>query len=259
MPKLQETKIVVFDKNLNRIIQSDPLFEALFVNIYTLTDLNAFLAQNGMLDEGFLKKLSMGGKEHHLCYQSTDLDDTFEFRFFLLSDSWFVVNPAGCYDVHDQLSGLMNEKSILSLLGHEIKRISRNNEKSMAVVIDIRHLKNINEMFGYLAGDYVIKEVSNVLKKNTRGSDAIGRFKGDKFVVVLHQTDAHGTMQYISKLEASLKQINFAFSDMNFDVALKYGVSMCKKDDSVDTLMQRVNKALVKAKKSRTTDIEYLL
>lgn len=59
MPKLQDTKTVVFDKNLNRSIQSDPLFEALFVNIYTLTDLNAFLAQNGILDEGFLTKLSM--------------------------------------------------------------------------------------------------------------------------------------------------------------------------------------------------------
>lgn len=259
MANLQETRTVVFDKNLNRIIHSDPLFEALFVNIYTLTDLNAFLAQNGMLDEVFLNKLSMGGKEYHLCYQSNDLDDTFEFRFFLLADSWTVVNPTGCYDIHDQLTGLMTEKSILALLGQEIKRISRNNEKSMAVVIDIRHLKNINEMFGYLAGDYVIKEVASVLKENTRGSDATGRFKGDKFIVVLHQTDAHGTMQYISKLEESLKQINFAFSDMNFDVGLKYGVSMCKKDDTVSTLMQRVNQALLKAKKSRTTDIEYLL
>lgn len=66
-------------------------------------------------------------------------------------------------------------------------------------------------------------------------------------------------MQYISRLEASLKQINFAFSEMNFDVTLKYGVSMCKKDDTVGTLMQRVNKALTKAKKSRMADIKYLL
>jgi len=259
MPKLQETRTVVFDKNLNRIIHSDPLFEALFENIYTLTDLNAFLAQNGMLDEGFLKKLSMGGKEHHLCYQSTDLDDTFEFRFFLLADSWFVVNPAGCYDIHDQLTGLMTEKSILSLLGHEIKRISRNDENSTAVLIDICHLKNINEMFGYLAGDYVIKEVANVLKDNTRGSDATGRYKGDKFIVVLTQTDAQGTMHYINKFEESLKQISFAFNDMNFDVDLKYGITMCKKDDTAETLIQRAEEALTKAKISRITDIEYLL
>lgn len=259
MPKLQETKTVIFDKNLNRIIHSDPLFEALFENIYTLTDLNVFLAQNGMLDEGFLKKLSLGGKEHHLCYQSIDLDDTFEFHFFLLADSWFVVNPTGCYDIHDQLTGMMTEKSILSFLGHEIKRISRNHENSTAVLIDIRHLKNINEMFGYLAGDYTIKEVSALLRDNTRGSDATGRFKGDKFIVILHQTDAHGTMHYINKFQDSLKQINFAFNEMNFDVELKYGVTMCKKDDTVETLIQRATKALTKAKKSRITDIEYLL
>ncbi len=259
MPKLQETKTVVFDKNLNRIIHSDPLFEALFVNIYTLTDLNAFLAQNGMLDEGFLKKLSMGGKEHHLCYQSVDLDDTFEFRFFLLADSWFVVNPTGCYDLHDQLTGLMTEKSILSFLAHEIKRISRNHEDCTAVLIDIRHLKNVNEMFGYLAGDYVIKEVANLLKENTRGSDATGRFKGDKFIVILNQTDAHGTMHYINKFQDSLKEIAFSFGGMSFDVELKYGVTLCKKDDTVDALIERASKALIKAKKNRIADIEYLL
>ncbi len=140
-----------------------------------------------------------------------------------------------------------------------MKRISRNHENSTAVLIDVRHLKNINEMFGYLAGDYVIKEVANLLKENTRGSDATGRFKGDKFIVILHQTDAHGTMQYINKFEASLQQIDFMFNDLGFDVELKYGVTMCKKDDTVDTLMQRASKALSRAKKSRTTDIEYLL
>jgi PleD family two-component response regulator len=66
-------------------------------------------------------------------------------------------------------------------------------------------------------------------------------------------------MHYINKFQESLKQISFAFNDMNFDVELKYGVTMCKKDEAVDTLVQRVEKALGKAKKSRITDIEYLL
>ncbi|MDF1880362.1 hypothetical protein JHD50_03425 [Sulfurimonas sp. MAG313] len=110
MSKLQEVKTVIFDKNLNKIIQSDPIYEALFENITTLTALNGFLAKNSMLDENFLHKLSMGGKENHLCYKIHDNEDTFEFQFFLLSDSWFVVNPTGCYDLYDQLTGLMTEK-----------------------------------------------------------------------------------------------------------------------------------------------------
>ena len=212
-----------------------------------------------MLDEGFLHKLNMSGKEYHLCYRTRDLDETFEFQFFLLSDSWFVVNPTGCYDLYDQLTGLMTEKNILSLLKHDIKRTMRDKEKSTAILMDIKHLKNINEMFGFLAGDYVLKEVSRVLKENTRGSDALGRFKGDKSLVILHKTDAHGTMQYIQKFEEALKQINFCFNDFNFDVELSYGVTLTKEDDTINDIIDRVHQALTKAKKSHNSHIEYLL
>jgi len=259
LSKLQEVTTVIFDKNLNRIVQSDPLFEALFENIYTLTALNVFLAQNSMLDENFLHKLSMGGKEHHLCYKTEDKNNTFEFKFFLLSDSWFVVNPTGCYDLYDQLTGLMTEKNIMSLLKHEIKRAQRDKSQSTSLILDINHLKNINEMFGYLAGDYVLKEVSRILKKYTRGSDAIGRFKGDKFFVILYKTDAHGTMQYIQKLEEALNAIKFCFNDFNFDVELNYGVTLTKDKDLVHKLIERAHQAVIKAKKSRTSNIEYLL
>lgn len=259
MSKLQEIRTIVFDKNLNRIIKSDPIYEALFENVYTLTALNAFLAQNAMLDEGFLHKLSMSGKEYHLCYQTKDLDETFEFQFFLLANSWFVVNPTGCYDLYDQLTGLMTEKNILSLTQHEIKRAMRDKKHSTSIILDISHLKNINEMFGYLAGDYVIKEVARILNENTRGSDAIGRFKGDKFFILLHQTDSHGTMQYIQKFEESLKKFNFCFNDFNLDVDLYYGVSMSKDNDTIHSLIERAHKALTKAKKSRISNIEFLL
>lgn len=259
MTKPQEVRTVVFDKNLNRIIHSDPLFEALFENIYTLTALNTFLAQNAMLNESFLHKLSMGGKEHHLCYQSKDLEDTFEFSFFLLSDSWLVVNPTGSYDIYDQLTGLLSETNILSLLTREISRTSRDKSSSVAIIIDIDHLKNINEMFGYLAGDYVLKEVSKTLNQNMRGSDATGRFKGDKFIVILYKTDAHGAMQYLKRIEAAFKAIKFNFNDFNFDIGFKYGVTLSKENDSVNTLLERAQEALIKAKKSRMTHIEFLL
>jgi len=259
LSKLQEVKTVIFDKNLNRIVQSDPIFEALFENIYTLTALNAFLAQNSMLDESFLMKLNMSGKEYHLCYKIKDNTDTFEFQFFLLSNSWFVVNPTGCYDLYDQLTNMMTERNIMSLISHEISKTKRDKTQSTAIILDINHLKNINEMFGFLAGDYVLQQVAKVLKENTRTSDAIGRFKGDKFFIILHKTDAHGTMQYIQKFEEALRQHSFCFNDFNFDVDLSYGITLTKEDDTLNALLERTNKALSKAKKSPSSHIEYLL
>lgn len=259
MAKAIEVKTVIFDKNLNRVIQSDPIFEALFENIYSLTELNSFLAQNGMIDQKFIHKLNISGIEHHLCYHTIDNDDTFEFHFFLLSDSWLIINPTGCSDITDRLTGLLNEQNIISLLKHEIKRTQRDKEASTTIIMDIEHLKNINEMFGFIAGDYVLQSVSKILKENTRGSDAVGRYKGDKFIISLHKTDAHGTMQYIRKFEEALKNIDFSFNDFNFDVDVTFGITLCKEDDTATTLLARSTKALTKAKKSRSSHIEFLL
>jgi diguanylate cyclase (GGDEF)-like protein len=249
----------VFDKNSNRITQSDPIFETLFENITELSVLNTFLAQNAMLDEDFLHKLSIDGKEHHLCYQRKDLSESFEFHFFLLSDEWSVINPTGGCDIYDQLTGLRNEKNILSLLKHEINRASRDKNSSATLIIDINHLKNINEMFGYLAGDYVLQEVSKTVMENTRLSDATGRYKGDKLVVLLYKTDAHGAMQYIKRFDERFEQIALSFNGFSFDIEFNFGVTISKEEDTVGTLLERANKALSKAKKSRTTHVEFLL
>jgi len=259
MSKQIEVKTVIFDKILNRVTQPDPIFEALFENIYTLTELNAFLAQNGMIDQKFIHKLNISGIEHHLCYHTIDKDETFEFHFFLLSDAWLIINPTGCSDITDRLTGLLNEQNIISLLKHEIKRAQRDKDATTTVIMDIDHLKNINEMFGFIAGDYVLQSIAKILKENTRGSDAVGRYHGDKFIIALHKTDAHGTMQYIKKFLEALKNINFCFNDFNFDVDVTFGVTLCKEHDTATKLLDRASKALDKAKKSHSTHIEFLL
>jgi len=259
MSKNIEIRTVIFDKNLNRVIEHDPIFEALFENIYALTELNVFLAQNGMIDQKFIHKLNISGIEHHLCYHTIDKDETFEFHFFLLSDSWLIINPTGCSDITDRLTGLLNEQNIISLLKHEIKRTQRDKANTSVLIVDIDHLKNINEMFGFIAGDYVLQSVAKIFKDNTRGSDAVGRYKGDKFIVSLHNTDAHGTMQYIKKFEHALKNIEFCFNDFNFDVDVTFGVTLCKEKDTATTLIQRAMQASNKAKKSHSEHIEFIL
>lgn len=259
MPAVQEVKTVVFDKNSNRIVQSDPLFETIFDNITELSALNTFLAQNSMLDEEFLTRLTVDGKAHHLCYHRNDLAESFEFHFFLLSEEWSIVNPSAACDIYDQLTGLRNEKNILSLLKHEINRAARDKNSSAAVIMDISHLKNINEMFGYLAGDYVLEKVSKTVSSTSRLSDATGRYKGDKFIILLYKTDTHGTMQYLKRFEAKFKQIALCYNGFNFDIEFNYGITLTKENDSVSTLLERANKALGKAKKSRGANIEFLL
>jgi len=259
MAKIHEIRTVIFDKNLNRIIKDDKIFKLLFKNIYTLTELNSFLAQNSMMDKDFLSKLVIKGVPHNLSYSYVDKEDTFEFNFFILSDDWSMINHAGCYDINDRLTGVLTEQNVISLLKHEIKRTIRDKDATTVLVIDIEHLKNINEMFGYLAGDYVLQNVSKVLQENTRGSDALGRYKGDKFIVALHKTDTYGTMQYIKKFETALKDTRFLFNEFDLEINVHFGVTLCEKDDQSCKLLERAEKALNKAKKGHESNVEFIL
>lgn len=253
----QGIRTVVFDKNMNLILRSDPMYQTLFGNIKTLTEFNTFLSKNTMLDESFLNKLQISGKEYHVCYKTVDHAETFEFHFFLLSEEWVIVNPSGRQDIYDKLTGLLTQRSVVSFIAHEIKRSSRDKEVFTAVVIDIAHLKDINEAFGFLAGDSIIKSVAEVLNVNTRGSDSLGRYKGDKFIVILHKTDQVGTLKFIKKFEQSLRKIVFHFEDLKFYVKINYGITSYVEDDNTEFLLNRLQNALTTAKKSSESHIEY--
>lgn len=257
MAQLQKIRSVIFDKNMNRIIRSDPIYESLFVSITTLTALNSLLAKNTMLDQKILSKLKMGGKEYHVCYKCIDLEETFEFHFFLFSDDWIVVNPTGRHDIYDQLTGLLTERSMLSLLKHEIKRTFRNKDVYTALLLDIGHLKDINEMFGYRVGDTILKTVAQTLQSNTRGSDVLGRYKGDKFVVILHKTDMNGAAHYIKKFEAAMHAVKFHFDDLHFHVKINYGLSSSRENETIDSLFERLQGALKQEKENSTSYMEY--
>jgi len=257
MARVQKIIKVVFDKNMNVILRSDPVFTFLFPEILTLTSFNTFLAKNKMLDDTFLTKLNIGGKEHHVCYKCLDLEETFEFDFFLLDDEWMIVNPTGRHDIHDQLTGILTERSLVALLDHEIKSSMRDKDSYTAIIIDIAHLKDINETFGYLAGDTIIKTVSKLLQDSSRGSDPLGRYQGDKFILMLHKTDIAGSMHFIKKFEEVLLVTSFHFSDINFNIKVDYGVTSIQKDETVDTLIQRLQQKLEESKKTSTTQMKY--
>ena len=257
MSKLQDVKTVIFDKNLNLLVKSDPIYTSLFGNITALTEFNSLLAKNEMHGESFLTKLNMSGKEYHVCYKCIDLEETFEFHFFLLSDEWVVVNPSGRYDIHDQLTNLLTERSLLSLVAHELKRTHRNRDLYTALLMDIGHMKDINEMFGYVKGDITIKTVAETLQKITRGSDALGRYQGDKFIVLLHKTDRTGALQYIAKLTKALQKVRFHFDDNVFHAKINYGIASSQENDTVEILLDRLEKSLKSTKKSSSSHIEY--
>jgi len=257
MAKTQKVITVVFDKNMNLLLRTDPVFTFLFPNIDTLTSFNTFLAKNRMREDNFLTKLHIQGKEHHVCYKCIDLHETFEFQFFLLDDDWMIVNPTGRHDIHDQLTGLLTQRSLIALLDHEMKSAIRDKEDYTSLIIDIAHLTDINETFGYLAGDTIIKTLAQLLQDISRSSDPVGRYMGDKFIIMLHKTNLDGAVHFIKKFEKSLLTKRFHFSDIKFNVQVNYALCAITPTLSIDSLIESLQEKLNTAKKTSSLRMEY--
>jgi two-component system, cell cycle response regulator len=86
---------------------------------------------------------------------------------------------------HDALTGVWNRSEILDTLRRELERAGRSKSATGLLMLDIDHFKNINDTYGHLTGDVVLKEVTQRIVKAVRGYDSVGRYGGEEFVIVL--------------------------------------------------------------------------
>jgi two-component system, cell cycle response regulator len=90
---------------------------------------------------------------------------------------------------HDVLTGLWNRGAVMDLLHHELDRSKRANAPTAVLMLDLDHFKKINDTYGHLAGDAVLKEAARRLTQSIRSYDSAGRYGGEEFLVVLPGCD----------------------------------------------------------------------
>ncbi len=86
---------------------------------------------------------------------------------------------------HDALTGIWNRSEILETLRRELERAARSRSATGLLMLDIDHFKKINDTYGHLTGDFVLKEVTQRIIQAVRGYDSVGRYGGEEFVIVL--------------------------------------------------------------------------
>ncbi len=106
--------------------------------------------------------------------------------------------------IYDGLTGLHNQTYFKKFLEMEIKRAERQRYPLGLMIIDIDDFKNINDRFGHLAGDLIIKALAQLIKKNIREIDLSARYGGDEFVVILPYTDQNETVQIIERIQKAV-------------------------------------------------------
>jgi len=131
---------------------------------------------------------------------------------------------------------------------YEIASKAYHESKNIAVyMIDIDNFKAINDTYGHIVGDYAIKELANILKKNTKGKDIVARFGGDEFCVLLRDIDEQNTKLLLDKLKKEVEKNSFYINQTPINFTITVGVTT-NKHNSLEEMISFADLELLKAK-----------
>jgi len=149
--------------------------------------------------------------------------------------------------ITDSITGLYNHFFIISRLEEELIRSERYHAQVSVIILDVDHFKKINDTYGHLMGDAVLKQVSQVIKSQCRTVDKIGRYGGDEFLIILPETSLENATKLASRLLDGIQKLRF---DLPIQVTISQGVAQFEPGETTNALIGRADGNLYTAKHS---------
>ncbi len=147
----------------------------------------------------------------------------------------------------DELTGLYNFRHFQRVLQAEYKRAMRYKQKFAIVFMDLDNLKHINDHFGHLEGDEVLRQVSSIIANQKRCEDIVCRYGGDEFVFLLPQTVGEGSYIFVDRLRSRIEDY---FRSSHYSVTVSAGIAEYPEDsEDLSMLLEHADVALYEAKK----------
>ncbi|MEH6491710.1 GGDEF domain-containing protein [Halopseudomonas sp.] len=148
----------------------------------------------------------------------------------------------------DSLTGLSNRAGLQKRMDEEYDRWQRYGGQLLLVVLDVDHFKSINDRFGHLAGDKVLRLIATQLSRRLRKTDYIGRFGGEEFVVLMPGTSLEQGAIALEELRAGIEASPFHFKNEPVPVTISIGYTQFCQGDTLDEIFDRADKAMYRAK-----------
>ncbi len=146
---------------------------------------------------------------------------------------------------HDRLTGLHNRRFFDNLLARELKRAGRRGVALSLLMLDIDHFKALNDRYGHLVGDDILKHLARVLESRLRGSDVLARWGGEEFIALLPETDLGGAVALAEAVRARVAEADFPGAGR---VTVSIGVATHRPREAAKDLVHRADAALYAAK-----------
>ncbi|MCA9602302.1 MAG: diguanylate cyclase [Polyangiales bacterium] len=149
----------------------------------------------------------------------------------------------------DGLTGVHNKRYLIETLEREIPRARRHKRPLALVMLDVDHFKKVNDSYGHLAGDYVLKEICNVAKERIRPDDIVARYGGEEFAIVLPETNLEGAVRIAEQLRTLIESKEFEFEGERIQVTISLGTSQLEDGADVTQFVKAADEKLYAAKR----------
>lgn len=148
----------------------------------------------------------------------------------------------------DELTGLLNRRGMSERIDAELARSVRDDQEMSVVICDVDFFKKINDRYGHDIGDEVLISLADRLKATVRGSDSVGRWGGEEFIILLPNTCIEQAFVLIERIRQSIADEAFQFGQCSLDVSISCGLASTKFSTEYSGLLKAADISLYEAK-----------
>ena len=152
--------------------------------------------------------------------------------------------------MYDGLTGIYSRMAYDERIVQELSRWSRYQTPFSYAMLDIDHFKRINDTYGHNAGDKALRIVAQIMQSYLRQSDYVFRIGGEEFVLLLTSTDAEAAASLVEKMRNGIAESSFHFKGEPVSLTLSAGITETRDGDNVESIYERADEALYRAKHS---------
>jgi diguanylate cyclase (GGDEF)-like protein/PAS domain S-box-containing protein len=153
----------------------------------------------------------------------------------------------------DSLTGIFNRLKFNEVFDREIQEARRYKQPLSLIMFDIDNFKSINDTYGHLMGDTVLKEVARLILANIRNVDIFSRWGGEEFMILSPNNELKSAQQLTEKLRVQIEKYDFSCP---CKMTCSFGLTQFREDDTADSLIKRVDDALYRAKRRGRNSVE---
>lgn len=150
----------------------------------------------------------------------------------------------------DQLTGVLSYSSLMETLEQQVGKAKQKDSPLCVMMADLDFFKKVNDTYGHLVGDLVLRHTAERIQAAVRDFDMVGRFGGEEFVIILKNTDLPLARIIAERIRVEVSDTPFHAKEFNIRITISLGVAMLRKNEHMETLLERADAAMYEAKKN---------